>query len=585
MFDGATDVSILGKYRVNESKTTVVSVGTRVTLWHEDGAGKKDYLLLRVIPIEKMRSIWIFPLEYNDAEVSLITNTGSYVIPSASMKSETFLDYIRGYNFTDNYNQVNELKDQLQNTDRGLLNYKNSRGEDCLWYYSSFGDGLGLDILGYIKASSLEPASSNMLLVFVICGVLVLLMAMDGAYLMSINRRLRETAALAERASDAKTQFLSSMSHDIRTPMNAVLGMTDIARRNVSDPECVTDCLNKVTIAGNHLLTLINDILDISKVESGRMRLNPSSFSLERSIASIEDMIRPQLFEKHIEYSGTYTDIPCKYIIADELRVNQVLINLLTNSIKYTKPGGKVSLTLREERIPGNDNMIRLIFVVEDNGIGMSDEFQKTMYETFSRATNSQINKIQGSGLGLAIVRQMVDLMKGTISCDSKPGVGTRFTVTLEFPVAETPVETSGDSENGNVDISGMSVLVAEDNDLNWEIIATMLEEYGVKCFRSANVQECIDMLTGSKDGTYDVILMDIQMPIMNGREATKVIRQNEREYVRSIPIVAMTADAFAEDVQACLDCGMDGHISKPVNIQRVLQFLNKVKDNKIHNN
>lgn len=585
MFDGATDVSILGKYRVNESKTTVVSVGTRVTLWHEDGAGKKDYLLLRVIPIEKMRSIWIFPLEYNDAEVSLITNTGSYVIPSASMKSETFLDYIRGYNFTDNYNQVNELKDQLQNTDRGLLNYKNSRGEDCLWYYSSFGDGLGLDILGYIKASSLEPASSNMLLVFVICGVLVLLMAMDGAYLMSINRRLRETAALAERASDAKKQFLSSMSHDIRTPMNAVLGMTDIARRNVSDPECVTDCLNKVTIAGNHLLTLINDILDISKVESGRMRLNPSSFSLERSIASIEDMIRPQLFEKHIEYSGTYTDISCKYIIGDELRVNQVLINLLTNSIKYTKPGGKVSLTLREERIPGNDNMIRLIFVVEDNGIGMSDEFQKTMYETFSRATNSQINKIQGSGLGLAIVRQMVDLMKGTISCDSKPGVGTRFTVTLEFPVAETPVETSGDSENGNVDISGMSVLVAEDNDLNWEIIATMLEEYGVKCFRSENGQECIDMLTGSKDGTYDVILMDIQMPIMNGREATKVIRQNEREYVRSIPIVAMTADAFAEDVQACLDCGMDGHISKPVNIQRVLQFLNKVKDNKIHNN
>lgn len=585
MFDGATDVSILGKYRVNESKTTVVSVGTRVTLWHEDGAGKKDYLLLRVIPIEKMRSIWIFPLEYNDAEVSLITNTGSYVIPSASMKSETFLDYMRGYNFTDNYNQVNELKDQLQNTDRGLLNYKNSRGEDCLWYYSSFGDGLGLDILGYIKASSLEPASSNMLLVFVICGVLVLLMAMDGAYLMSINRRFRETAALAERASDAKKQFLSSMSHDIRTPMNAVLGMTDIARRNVSDPECVTDCLNKVTIAGNHLLTLINDILDISKVESGRMRLNPSSFSLERSIASIEDMIRPQLFEKHIEYSGTYTDISCKYIIGDELRVNQVLINLLTNSIKYTKPGGKVSLTLREERIPGNDNMIRLIFVVEDNGIGMSDEFQKTMYETFSRATNSQINKIQGSGLGLAIVRQTVDLMKGTISCDSKPGVGTRFTVTLEFPVAETPVETSGDSENGNVDISGMSVLVAEDNDLNWEIIATMLEEYGVKCFRSANVQECIDMLTGSKDGTYDVILMDIQMPIMNGREATKVIRQNEREYVRSIPIVAMTADAFAEDVQACLDCGMDGHISKPVNIQRVLQFLNKVKDNKIHNN
>ena len=353
----------------------------------------------------------------------------------------------------------------------------------------------------------------------------------------------------------------------------------------MNDPETVSECLNKVTIAGNHLLTLINDILDISKVESGMMRLNPSSFSLDRSIASIEDMIRPQLFEKHLEYTGNYSDLPCRYITSDELRVNQILINLLTNSIKYTKPGGRVSLTIREELIPENKNTVRLIFIVEDTGIGMSEEFQKTMYDSFSRATNSQINKIQGSGLGLAIVKQMVELMNGSIDCLSKPGTGTRFTVTLEFPIAETPPETASDSEGSNVDISGMHVLVAEDNDLNWEIIATMLAEYGVKCSRSENGQECVDMLTSSKDGDYDAVLMDVQMPIMNGKEATIIIRQNDREYIRSIPIAAMTADAFAEDVQACLDCGMDGHISKPVNIQRVLQFLNKVKDNRIHNN
>lgn len=426
MFDGSeSKVSILGRYRVNESKTMVVSVGTRVTLRSEDGNGSKDYLLLRIIPIEKMKSIWIFPMEYPDAEVSLITNTGSYVIPSTSMKSETFLDYIRGYNYPNDYNKINILADKLLNTEYGILNYKDYRGEDCVWYYSDFGDGLGLDILGYIKKSSLEPDSFNFILMFVICGTLVLLMALDGWYLLSMNRQLRETAALAERASNAKTQFLSSMSHDIRTPMNAVLGMTDIARRNINDTECVSDCLNKVTTAGNHLLTLINDILDISKVESGRMRLNPSSFSLERSLASIDDIIRPQIFEKHLEYTGDFSQLPYNYIIADELRVNQILINLLTNAIKYTKPGGKVGLTLREEDIPDKDGMVRLVFIVEDNGIGMSEEFQKNMYDSFSRATNSQINKIQGSGLGLAIVKQMVELMNGTIECQSALGVGT----------------------------------------------------------------------------------------------------------------------------------------------------------------
>lgn len=580
MFSGDyEEVSILGKYRVNEDQTTVVSVGTRVTL--RTDSGSKDMLLLRVIPVERIKNIWVFPMEYSDAEVSIITKTGSYVIQSASMKSESFLDFIRGYNYADDYNGVKVLEQQLLNTDSGVLDYKNSRGEDCVWYYSSFGDDTGLDILGYIRSDSLEPANTNLLIVYVICGILFLLMVIDGWYLLGMNRRLRETAVLAEQASEAKTQFLSSMSHDIRTPMNAVLGMTDIARRNVDDPAFVTECLDKVTSAGNHLLTLINDILDISKVESGQMRLNPSSFSLERSISSIEDMIRPQLFEKRLDFRGEYSDIPHKYIVADELRLNQILINLLTNSVKYTKPGGSVSFTVREEPAADSANT-RLVFIVEDNGIGMSEDFQKNMYDSFSRATNSQINKIQGSGLGLAIVKKMVDLMNGSIECESEQDKGSKFTVTLEVPIAETPVEQHGDGGGYTGDISGMHALVAEDNDLNWEIIASMLEEYGVTCDRAENGKECADIISAAPDGKYDIILMDIQMPVMNGREATRLIRQNEREYVSRIPIVAMTADAFAEDVQACLDCGMDGHISKPVNIQKVLHYLNKIKDRKL---
>lgn len=580
MFEGtADDASILGKYRVYESQMNAVSVGARVTLLTD--SGKKDYLLLRVIPVERMKSVWIFPTEYSDAEVGIITKSGSYVIQSASMKNESFISFIRSYNFADDYNGVDAVEEQLMSTDSGLLHFKNSRGEDCTWYYSSFGNGIGLDVLGVIKDSSLTVEGTQWTLVLSISGILFLLMVIDGWYLMSMNRRLRESVAAAEQANLAKTQFLSSMSHDIRTPMNAVLGMTDIARRNLDNPVCVSDCLNKVNIAGNHLLTLINDILDISKVESGRMKLSPSCFSIERAIATVEDMIRPQLHEKRLEFTGTYTDIPHKYIVADELRLNQILINLLTNSVKYTKPGGRVSFTVREEIVPNDDSLTRLVFIVEDNGIGMSQDFQKTMYDSFSRATNSQINKIQGSGLGLAIVRQMVDLMGGAIACDSEPGRGTKFTVAIDVPIAETPDEAEGSSESSSTDISGMKVLVAEDNDLNWEIISTMLEEYGVACERVENGQECVNRMNAVPDGTYDIILMDVQMPVMNGREATRILRQSEREYVRNIPIAAMTADAFAEDVQACIDCGMNGHISKPVNIQKVLDFMNKVKDGK----
>lgn len=581
--DKYDSLSVLGKYRIRETQMTVISVGTKVTLRTADG--HRDYLLLRVIPVESFKKIWIFPMQYSTAEVGIITNDGSYVVPSNSMKSENFIEFIRGYNYADDYNGADRFADQLMSTDSGIIQYKDSKCVDRYWYYSEFNSDTGLDILGSIPAEDLLAGTNNWVIVIIICAAIALIIAVNGTHIMFINRNLRKAASEAEKANRAKTEFLSSMSHDIRTPMNAVLGMTEIAKKNIGDTDYALECLDKVSLAGNHLLTLVNDILDISKVESGKMPLNSARFSIKQLAAHLVSIIRPQMDEKNIELCGNYTEFKYEYLIADELRLNQIFINLLTNAAKYTGSGGKVRLNIFEEDAPNADDKVMLVCRVEDNGIGMTEEFQKTMYDSFNRAENSRINKIQGSGLGLAIVKQMVGLMDGTIRCESTPDVGTVFTVRIILPIAEDQSEERTDIENGldgefvTSEFSGMNVLVAEDNDLNWEIISTMLSEYGINCTRAENGRECVDTIHRERTGAFDLILMDIQMPIMNGREATVMLRSDDDEYIRNIPIAAMTADAFADDIKNCLDSGMDTHISKPVDIKRVLRFLRSVKN------
>ena len=342
MFDGDDDaVSVIGKYRDDNSQTNVISVGTRVTL--RTDSGSRDYLLLRVIPIESMKKIWVFPMNFSDAEVSIITNSGAYVIQSSSMRSENFIEYIRGYNFSDNYNGVDELVQKLADSKNGMLKYKDFRGEDCYWYYSSFGDGSGLDILGYIKADSLADTHNNWTVVGVICAIMLLLVLIDGYHIMHINHSLRESAKLAEQASLAKTQFLSSMSHDIRTPMNAVIGMTELAKRNSEDREYVRECLDKISSAGNHLITLVNDILDISKVESGKMRLDPTAFAIDSFISGIVDIIRPQTEAKNQELCGKYSEFPVKYIIADTSTIRDDMLE------DFTVDGKLLSLPMAQK--------------------------------------------------------------------------------------------------------------------------------------------------------------------------------------------------------------------------------------------
>ena len=595
MFDADDNsMNVLGKYKVKESQVTVISVGTRVTLRIEGTGssgsefGTKDYLLLRVIPVESMKSIWVFPVEYTAAEVGMITQSGSYVIQSNSMKSYNFLEFIRSYNFENDYNKVNDLEKRLLTTKEGLMKYYNSKGEECYWYYSAFDDHSGLDILGCIPVSALNTHTSNWFTVLITCGILLILALIDGVYILNINRKLRETAAEAEYANQAKTRFLSSMSHDIRTPMNAVIGMTDIARKYADNPAKVRACLDKVSLASNHLLTLVNDILDISKVESGNMVLNPAMFSIRNLKMNLVNIVLPQIREKKLKFTVDADDLPYECLIADELRLNQIFINLLNNAVKYTNPGGEIHLEMKEQPVPEDSSLVRLVCRISDTGIGMSEEFQKTMYNSFERATDSRINKIQGSGLGLAIAREMVELMNGTIECKSELGKGTEFTVTLVLPAVYTTATANSErkiqldvseqdgAEKDSDSVAGMKILVAEDNDLNWEIIQELLKEYGVFCDRAENGQKCVDMISEAEDGAYDMIFMDVQMPVMNGKEAAREIRKSTREYVRNITIVAITADAFAEDMKECMEAGMNVHISKPVDMKKVLDVLQR---------
>ncbi len=584
MFNSSSDkIPVLGKYRVGgKSQKTVISVGTRVTIREKSGHDK-DYLLLRLIPAEYMQNSWTFPTEFPAAEISLIAKDGGYVVQSPSMRSQTLLQFIRAYNFPNDYNKINALEQQLKTNDSGLWEYKDSKGQSCYFYYSSLGKDSNIDILGYIPTSEIRIDHIEWSIILLICGVLLLLGILDGIYFLFINRRLHKALDLAEEASAAKTQFLSSMSHDIRTPMNAVIGMTNIAKSNLDKPDFARECLEKACMSGEHLLTLINDILDISKVESGMMSLSPAPVSIHAIALEIQEMLWQSASNKHISLEVNIHDITHDVVIVDALRIRQVLLNLLNNAIKYTNPDGHVLFEITELTEMATDNQHSVLqFIIQDDGMGMSEEFQKTMYTSFARATDTRINAIQGSGLGLAIVKQIINLMNGHIQCNSIEGKGTTFTLTLELEISEempqniTDENISTDEMHG--EFTNMHVLVAEDNNLNWEIIEIMLEEHGIIVDRALNGQLCLDKLKDPSSPKYDLILMDVQMPVMNGHEATRRLRASNSSYLNNIPIAAMTADAFAEDIHACMEAGMDAHIPKPVDIKQVLSILHKVK-------
>ena len=552
-----------------------------------DPSKRREAVLLRVIPTEKLQEKWAFPIDrYKDAEVSLIDSDGDYVIKGHEYKNSNFIEFYKSYNPIDAAG-VEELNTRLA-TQSGSFFMNNSRGEECLIAYAPISANQGWTILNYIQASKLHRSTVDWFLVGGVACALLFLLICDMVFMNWFNLRLNEAAKEAEAANRAKSDFLSAMSHDIRTPMNAILGLTTIAQRNVNDPAEVTDRLRKIELASNHLLTLINDILDISKVESGKLTLTPAAFSITELAENLINIAQPMVKEKEIDFHFHVKDIEHEHLYADQLRINQVFINIMSNALKYTEPKGTVTVDLQE--LPSDiPSTVRLVYRVSDTGIGMSEEFMEHMYESFSRQTDSRVNSVQGTGLGLAITKKMVDLMDGTIECQSKEGEGTTFTVTLDVPYVEQATEdaapesdeASAAREDDPAGVAGMRVLVAEDNDLNWEIIATLLDMHGVETTRAENGQIAVDTLTSSP-GVYDLVFMDVQMPVMSGIEATKAIRALPDQQVSSIPIIATTADAFSEDVALCMDAGMNGHIAKPLDIKLVLKELAKVKEGKL---
>ena len=385
----------------------------------------------------------------------------------------------------------------------------------------------------------------------------------------------------AERASKAKTDFLSNMSHDIRTPMNAIIGITILMKNELHQPEKLAEHLGKLESSGQLLLGIINDILDMSRIESGKTTLNIEQMDLLQQIEQVESVISEQAHQRNQEFRVVTTSVQHEHVLADPNRLNQILMNILSNSVKYTPAGGHIRLEVEE--LPRDAHYAKYKFIVQDDGIGMSDAYQKTIFDPFTREEKSGTNHVQGTGLGMAITKSVVDLMGGVISVESAPGQGSRFEVVLEFPIdteADTVQEAQMLPEEGEIasPLSGMKFLCAEDNAINAEILQMLLEASGASCTICSDGQEIVDTFAGVKPGDYDIILMDVQMPIMDGLEATRRIRSGENPLGKTIPILAMTANAFLEDMQKSKEAGMDEHLSKPVDIRALEQTVKRFR-------
>ncbi|MBR3333116.1 MAG: response regulator [Clostridia bacterium] len=676
----------------------------------ETGEKKKAYLL-RIVPTSDLSEKWVFPQEeYVNEEFSMIDAEGNYIIRGRSFKNSSFFEFYKSYNQPGVAVQQQLFSDIQSGT--GSFVMLDSKSRERIVAHTPITSTRGWVLLSTVPVIDLNANTVNWLLIGAVTAGLLLLLVTDFVYMLSFNQKLRVMAREANSANKAKTDFLSTMSHDIRTPMNAIIGLTTIAEKNLDDREAVGENLRKIGLAGNHLLTLINDILDISKVESGKLSLSPLTFSIVETVENLVNMSQPMIKEKNIHFNFRINRMEKEYLYADQLRLNQIYINILSNAIKYTEPGGCVSVDLREEESE-KEGCVRLVYLVSDTGIGMTPEFMEKMFEPFSRQTDSRVNSIQGTGLGLAITRQMVELMNGTIDCRSEVGKGTTFTITLDIPVADRQLDemrfdavyaliadddpvlldtaadtleslgiTAEKAENGPEalemirrrhetgkdydvvildwkmpdmdgigtirrirtevdaripilltsaydwsdiedeakeagadgfitkplfrsrlyekinelfgteakavepeddysDLEGMNILIAEDNDINWEIISAMLGMFGITTERAENGRICTERMAAAGEGSYELIFMDIQMPEMNGLDATRHIRGMENKWAASIPIIAMTADAFSENIAECLEAGMNGHIAKPVDIKLVIKEIRRIKEEK----
>ena len=397
-----------------------------------------------------------------------------------------------------------------------------------------------------------------------------------------------EALQTAENANKAKTDFLSNMSHDIRTPMNAIIGMTSLIRHDAGNKAKVIEYADKIDISSQHLLGIINDVLDMSKIEAGKTVFKYTDFSILDFITELNTIFHSQIDEKNQTLTIIKENIRHEWVNGDQVHLMQIFSNLVSNAVKYTQEGGKIQF-LVEECETKSSVYAKYRFLVSDNGMGMSADFKDTIFDAFTRAESSMTNKIQGTGLGMAIAKNLVEAMGGTIDVESELGQGSCFEVLIDLRIAEDRFVSSAeqaekDEPAGNV-LKGMRFLCAEDNELNAEILMELLKIEGAECTICENGKRVLEAFEQSAPGDYDMILMDVQMPVMNGYEATKAIRRSSHELAKTIPIIAMTANAFSEDIQHSLAAGMNAHVSKPVEMKVLEKTIRSIKSGGGHRN
>lgn len=683
--------------------------------------GTKSIAMVAAIDMRSLEEALFRDTKETREDSYLISNEGDYIIRSGDMLQGNYFERLRTEvikgNGTDATACISGMQEAMKDG-RNFIQTVSTKGGTQHMYCSPLSENADWYLVTVMPDEVFGGMLSHLdrmrngLTVACILVILIVIMIIFRMYYKTTKREIQMLDSArkeAEQANMAKSNFLASMSHDIRTPMNAIVGMTEIAIKNKGDETRLQDCLDKIKLSSKQLLGLINDVLDMSKIESGKLSLNMNQISLREAMESIVNIVQPQIKSRHQHFDIFIQKILAEEVYCDNVRLNQVLINLLSNAIKFTPEGGNIHIHLEQEPSPKGDDYVRCHFRVKDSGIGMTPEFQQKIFDTFTREKKSQVDKTEGTGLGMAITKAIVDTMEGTIELHSAPEKGSEFHITLDFEKAtvkeedmvlppwkvlvvdnnedlckstvhslkeigieahwatdgqtavdmvkahhekqdgyeivlldwkmpgmdgletakemrkhlgeQVPIliisaydwsdiekealeagiqgfiskplfksnlflglsrymtnnqEEEAKAEARAVDFTGKRILLSEDNDLNWEIAETILSEVGFELERAENGQICVDMFTRSEPGYYDIILMDIRMPVMNGYEAAKAIRALEERPDVNLPIIAMTADAFSDDIQRCLDCGMNEHVAKPIDMNRLTQILKK---------
>lgn len=553
---------------------------------------KRDAIVLRIIPSKYLSSKWIFPSDYENAVIALVDKAGQYVIKPPAMKNENFFSYM--YSFNQGEIDQEELQNNVQTQEFGYFYAYDASHVDSIWCYRRLHEYPDWMIIVSVPSKVIAGIGIDWFLPIIILVGLTVILIIDIAYfailrkedkkntqkLQEHEQQLTDALNAADAANKAKTTFLNSMSHDIRTPMNAIIGFTELSKNHIDDKDKVADYLDKIQSSSEHLLSLINDVLDMSRIESGKVQIETKPESIRTILNDIESILQNDMKAKQLDFTVETQDIENEYVICDKLRLNRILINLISNSMKFTNPGGKVWLYVTE--ISGAPTgYAQYEFRVKDTGIGMSEEFITHIFEPFTREQNSTVSKIQGTGLGMPITKNIVELMDGDISVKSRRGEGTEFCVSLLFEISKEQLETSDKAsevdeiENVLNKFAGKRILLVDDVELNREIAVAILSEAGFLVETGENGSEAVEMVRNSHEGYYDLVLMDIMMPIMDGYEATRAIRNLENNALASIPIVAMTANAFEEDKALAKEAGMDAHLAKPFKINDLYEVLN----------